>query len=73
MRNLLSCVRIAFGTLALAGLLALAAPAAAQQTNTDGSVNPTASSVTEQQLLEMIMPAGVRSEKLVSDVLADAQ
>ena len=29
--------------------------------------------VTEHQLLEMIMPAGVRSEKAVSDVLADAQ
>jgi ABC-type sugar transport system ATPase subunit len=29
--------------------------------------------VTEHQLLEMIMPAGVRSEKPVSDVLAEAQ
>jgi ABC-type sugar transport system ATPase subunit len=29
--------------------------------------------VTEHQLLEMIMPAGVRSEKAVSDFLADAQ
>ena len=29
--------------------------------------------VTEHQLLEMIMPAGARSENPMSDVLADAQ
>jgi formate dehydrogenase subunit gamma len=51
MRNLLSSLGIGVGALALAGLLAFAAPAAAQQTNPDSSVNPTASSVNEQQLL----------------------
>jgi formate dehydrogenase subunit gamma len=51
MRNLLTGFCVGFGALALAGLLAFAAPAAAQQTNPDGSVNPTASSVNEQQLL----------------------
>jgi formate dehydrogenase subunit gamma len=51
MHQLLSGLRVALGALALAGLLALAAPAAAQQANPDSSVNPTASSVKEQQLL----------------------
>jgi formate dehydrogenase subunit gamma len=51
MHQLLSALRVALGALALTGLLALAAPAAAQQANHDSSVNPTASSVKEQQLL----------------------
>jgi len=48
MATLLKCVRGAIGAIALALIVALAAPASAQQPT---SVNPTASSVKEQQLL----------------------
>jgi formate dehydrogenase subunit gamma len=49
--KLFSSIRLALGALALLGLLALTLPAAAQQTNAPTSGNPTASSVTEEQLL----------------------
>jgi formate dehydrogenase subunit gamma len=52
MATLFMRCRFAFAGLALAALFAVAAPAVAQQENTDGSVNPTASSVNEQQLLQ---------------------
>lgn len=45
-------VRFIFGALALAVILAVAAPASAQVRNPDTSVNPTASSVKEEQLLQ---------------------
>jgi formate dehydrogenase subunit gamma len=48
----LSRVRFIFGALALAVILAVAAPASAQVRNPDTSVNPTASSVKEEQLLQ---------------------
>jgi formate dehydrogenase subunit gamma len=47
----LSRLRFAVGAFALMASIALVAPAAAQQTNPDRSVNPTASSVKEEQLL----------------------
>jgi formate dehydrogenase subunit gamma len=49
MATLVKCVRYAMGALALALMVALVAPASAQQPS---SVNPTASSVKEQQLLQ---------------------
>jgi formate dehydrogenase subunit gamma len=51
MPTLLARVRFVLGALALAWLIALAAPVAAQQPS---SVNPTASSVNEQQLLQQL-------------------
>ena len=52
MGTLLMRMRFAAGALALAFIVACAVPAAAQQPrNPDGSVNPTASSVKEDQLL----------------------
>lgn len=51
MVGLLSRARIAIGALALAVIVGAAMPAAAQQRNPDGSVNPMASSVKEDQLL----------------------
>src|SRR5262245_4727050 len=51
MPTLLARVRFVLGALALAWLIALAAPVAAQQPS---SVNPTASSVNEQQLLRQL-------------------
>ena len=44
-------IRFIVGALALALIVAVAAPASAQQRNPDSSVNPTASSVQEDQLL----------------------
>src|ERR1700758_4957206 len=49
MAKLVGKIRGGLAALLVAALLALAAPASAQQPN---SVNPTASSVTEQQLLQ---------------------
>ena len=49
MARLVATIRIAFGVVLLAALMVFWHPAAAQQPN---SVNPTASSVTEQQLLQ---------------------
>src|SRR5215831_6020668 len=51
MAMLISRIRFIVGAMALALIVAVAAPAAAQQRNPDSSVNPTASSVNEQQLL----------------------
>jgi len=48
---MLARIRIIFGALALVGLMALAVPAGAQQST---AVNPTASSVKEQQLLQQL-------------------
>jgi formate dehydrogenase subunit gamma len=51
MATLFAKLRFAAGALALLALVAIAIPASAQQRNPDSSVNPTASSVNEQQLL----------------------
>src|SRR5580704_15210225 len=51
MTMLLARIRFAVGALALLGLIALAMPASAQQPNSNNAVNPTASSVKEDQLL----------------------
>ena len=51
MATLLTHVRFVLGALALAIVVACAAPAGAQQ---PGQVNPTASSVKEQQLLQQL-------------------
>ena len=52
---LVARIRIMLGALVLAGLMCLAAPAGAQQPT---SVNPTASSVNEQQLLRQLNQSG---------------
>jgi formate dehydrogenase subunit gamma len=51
MAMFLARIRLAVGAFALLGLIALAAPAGAQQPNPNTAVNPTASSVKEDQLL----------------------
>src|SRR5207237_6574658 len=51
MAMLVSRIRFIVGAMALALIVAVAAPATAQQRNPDSSVNPTASSVREDQLL----------------------
>src|SRR4029079_3152960 len=50
--KLASCMRSALLALAACALLLIASPAGAQQRNPDTSVNPTASAVHEQQLLQ---------------------
>jgi formate dehydrogenase subunit gamma len=52
MATFLAKVRLAVGALAFLCAMAVAVPAFAQARNPDGSVNPTASSVSEQQLLQ---------------------
>jgi formate dehydrogenase subunit gamma len=52
MTAFLARVRFAVGVLTLLAAFAMAVPAAAQQKNPDGSVNPTASSVQEAQLFK---------------------
>src|SRR5215470_18072134 len=52
MAILVGRIRFIIGAMALALIVAVAAPAGAQQRNPDSSVNPTASSVTEEQLLQ---------------------
>src|SRR5712692_4278702 len=52
MAMLVSRIRFIVGAMALALIVAVAAPAGAQQRNPDNSVNPTASSVKEEQLLQ---------------------
>ena len=52
MTKLTARVRFIIGALALALVVAIAAPASAQQRNPDSSVNPTASSVKEDQLFQ---------------------
>src|ERR1700757_3500800 len=54
MAMLVSRIRFIVGAMALALIVAVAAPAGAQQRNPDNSVNPTASSVKEDQLLEQM-------------------
>src|SRR5215831_20305091 len=54
MAMLISRIRFIVGAMALALIVAVAAPAGAQQRNPDSSVNPTASSVKEDQLLNEI-------------------
>jgi formate dehydrogenase subunit gamma len=49
--TMLSRIRFVLGALALLFAVVLAQPGSAQQRNPDNSVNPTASSVTEDQLL----------------------
>jgi len=51
MPTLLTRMRFVIGAVALAFIVACAAPVSAQQRNPDNSVNPTASSVKEDQLL----------------------
>ena len=51
MGTVIARIRFVFGALALALIVACAAPVNAQQRNPDNSVNPTASSVKEDQLL----------------------
>jgi len=51
MAMLVSRIRFIVGAMALALIVAVATPAGAQQRNPDSSVNPTASSVKEDQLL----------------------
>jgi formate dehydrogenase subunit gamma len=59
MARLLAQARFIIGALAVALFVAIALPAAAQQRNTDGSVNPTASSVkAEQELLNALQSGG---------------
>jgi formate dehydrogenase subunit gamma len=52
MAMLVSRIRFIVAAMALALIVAVAAPAGAQQLNPDSSVNPTASSVKEEQLLQ---------------------
>ena len=52
MTKLTARIRFMLGALALALVVAVAAPAGAQQRNPDNSVNPTASSVKEDQLFK---------------------
>src|SRR5687768_13872901 len=52
MTAFLARIRAAVGVLALLAIVVAAIPATAQQRNPDGSVNPTASSVQEQQLFK---------------------
>jgi hypothetical protein len=49
---LASRIRFTFGAMALALIVAVSSPVGAQQRNPDNSVNPTASSVKEEQLLQ---------------------
>ena len=51
MAKFLTTIRLAVGAIALLCVLAIAAPVSAQDRNPDGSVNPTASAVKEDQLL----------------------
>src|SRR5512132_1568552 len=51
MPKLTARLRLILGAIALALIVAVASPVAAQQRNPDNSVNPTASSVQEDQLL----------------------
>jgi formate dehydrogenase subunit gamma len=57
MSGLLKCFRLVLATIMLCGLAAIVSPAGAQQPN---SVNPTASSVKEDQLLEQLRIIGGR-------------
>src|SRR5882724_11939263 len=63
MAQLFGRFRFLAGALALALLVAMAVPAGAQR-NPDGSVNPTAQSVKEQQLLNALSPGGAISGRV---------
>jgi formate dehydrogenase subunit gamma len=52
MKNFSSPMRIAITVILMLCVVAFTAPASAQQRNSDGSVNPNASAVSEQQLLQ---------------------
>jgi formate dehydrogenase subunit gamma len=52
MKNFSSPMRIAITAILMLCVVAFTAPASAQQRNSDGSVNPNASAVSEQQLLQ---------------------
>jgi formate dehydrogenase subunit gamma len=54
MASLVTRVRFIAGAMAIALIVAVAAPASAQQRNPDNSVNPTASSVSEDQLFKQL-------------------
>jgi formate dehydrogenase subunit gamma len=54
MTSLVTRVRFIAGAMAIALIVAVAAPASAQQRNPDNSVNPTASSVSEDQLFKQL-------------------
>src|SRR4030081_2720945 len=54
MTSLVTRVRFIAGAMAIALIVAVPAPASAQQRNPDNSVNPTASSVSEDQLFKQL-------------------
>jgi formate dehydrogenase subunit gamma len=54
MATFFTTIRMAVGAISLICVLAIAAPVSAQQRNPDGSVNPTASAVKEEQLLQQL-------------------
>jgi len=54
MPGLVTRIRFIVGALAIALIVAVAAPVSAQQGNPDGSVNPTASSVNEDKLFQQL-------------------
>jgi formate dehydrogenase subunit gamma len=54
MTSLVTRVRFIAGAMAIALIVAVASPASAQQRNPDNSVNPTASSVSEDQLFKQL-------------------
>jgi formate dehydrogenase subunit gamma len=64
MAKLFAQFRFLIGALACVLLVAVATPAAAQQRNPDGSVNPTASSVNEQKLLNALGSGGTISGRI---------
>ncbi|ARQ02489.1 formate dehydrogenase subunit gamma [Pseudorhodoplanes sinuspersici] len=54
MAKSITSIRVAIGAIVMFCVLAIAAPVSAQQLNPDHSVNPTASSVKEDQLLQQL-------------------
>ncbi|MPZ55535.1 MAG: formate dehydrogenase subunit gamma [Rhizobiales bacterium] len=67
MRTRLAHIRFIIGALALAFVVAVAAPAGAQDRNPDGSVNPTASAVNEEQLLNALRGGAVSGRVTIPD------
>jgi formate dehydrogenase subunit gamma len=67
MARLLAQARFIIGALAVVLLLAITLPAGAQQRNSDGSVNPTASSVKEQQLLNALQGGAIGGRVSIPD------
>ena len=64
MAKIFAQIRFIASALAFVLLVAIATPVSAQQRNPDGSVNPTASSVREQQLLNALGPGGTISGRV---------